>query len=121
MPTVDHVGISRRIEGDKERRRLRELVDKYRPAGTGFIVRTVAEGEPTEKLTADIKFLLGLWNEVGKKLESMRAPACIHPDLDLILRSIRDLLSADVNKCSDRRSRRSTSGSSTSSSRSRRS
>ncbi len=98
MPTVDHVGISRRIEGDKERRRLRELVDKYRPAGTGFIVRTVAEGEPTEKLTADIKFLLGLWNEVGKKLETMRAPACIHPDLDLILRSIRDLLSADVNK-----------------------
>jgi Rne/Rng family ribonuclease len=98
MPTVDHVGISRRIEGDKERRRLRELVDKYRPEGTGFIVRTVAEGEPTEKLTADIKFLLGLWNEVGKKLESMRAPACIHPDLDLILRSIRDLLSADVNK-----------------------
>jgi len=98
MPTVDHVGISRRIEGDKERRRLRELVDKYRPEGTGFIVRTVAEGEPTEKLTADIKFLLGLWNEVGKKLETMRAPACIHPDLDLILRSIRDLLSADVNK-----------------------
>src|SRR5439155_349909 len=62
MPTVDHVGISRRIENEKERRRLRELVDRYRPPGTGFIVRTVAENEPSEKLTADIKFLLGLWN-----------------------------------------------------------
>ena len=98
MPTVDHVGISRRIENEKERRRLRELVDKYRPAGTGFIVRTVAENEPSEKLTADIKFLLGLWNEVGKKRESMKAPACVHPDLDLILRSIRDLFSDEVEK-----------------------
>jgi ribonuclease G len=98
MPTVDHVGISRRIENEKERRRLRELVDRYRPPGTGFIVRTVAENEPSEKLTADIKFLLGLWNEVGKKRESMKAPACVHPDLDLILRSIRDLFSDDVEK-----------------------
>ena len=98
MPTVDHVGISRRIENEKERRRLRELVDKYRPAGTGFIVRTVAENEPSEKLTADIKFLLSLWNEVGKKRETLKAPACVHPDLDLILRSIRDLFSDEVEK-----------------------
>ncbi|MFL5311364.1 MAG: Rne/Rng family ribonuclease [Myxococcales bacterium] len=98
MPTVDHVGISRRIENEKERRRLRELVDRFRPSGTGFIVRTVAENEPEEKLTADIKFLLGLWNEVGKKRETHKAPAIMHPDLDLILRSVRDLFSDDVNK-----------------------
>ncbi|HEX9575268.1 MAG TPA: Rne/Rng family ribonuclease, partial [Myxococcales bacterium] len=98
MPTVDHVGISRRIENEKERRRLRELVDRFRPPGTGFIVRTVAESEPEEKLTADIKFLLGLWNEVGKKRETHKAPAVMHPDLDLILRSVRDLFSDDVNK-----------------------
>jgi ribonuclease G len=98
MPTVDHVGISRRIENEKERRRLRELVDRYRPPGTGFIVRTVAENEPEEKLTADIKFLLGLWNEVGKKRENLRAPALVHPDLDLVLRSVRDLFSDDVSK-----------------------
>jgi len=98
MPTVDHVGISRRIENEKERRRLRELVDRFRPPGTGFIVRTVAENEPEEKLTADIKFLLGLWNEVGKKRETHKAPAVMHPDLDLILRSVRDLFSDDVNK-----------------------
>jgi ribonuclease G len=98
MPTVDHVGISRRIENEKERRRLRDLVDRFRPPGTGFIVRTVAENEPDEKLTADIKFLLGLWNEVGKKRETLKAPALIHPDLDLVLRSVRDLFSDDVNK-----------------------
>ncbi|MBS2023569.1 MAG: Rne/Rng family ribonuclease [Deltaproteobacteria bacterium] len=98
MPTVDHVGISRRIESDKERRRLRELVDKHRPNGTGFIVRTVAENEASEKLTVDIKFLLGVWNEIGKKLDKVRAPALVHPDLDLVLRSIRDLFSADVQK-----------------------
>ena len=98
MPTVDHVGISRRIENEKERRRLRDLVDKYRPQGTGFIVRTVAENEPSEKLTADIKFLLGLWNEVGKKKDQHRAPCLVHPDLDLVLRSIRDLFSDEVEK-----------------------
>ncbi|HWE22750.1 MAG TPA: Rne/Rng family ribonuclease, partial [Myxococcales bacterium] len=98
MPTVDHVGISRRIENEKERRRLRDLVDRFRPSGTGFIVRTVAENEPEEKLAADIKFLLGLWNEVGKKRETLKAPALIHPDLDLVLRSVRDLFSDDVNK-----------------------
>jgi len=98
MPTVDHVGISRRIESEKERRRLRELVDGLRPAGTGFIVRTVAEGVSREKLVADIKFLLGLWNEMARKKDRLRPPALLHPDLDLILRSIRDLFSAEVEK-----------------------
>jgi ribonuclease G len=98
MPTVDHVGISRRVENEKERRRLRELVDGLRPPGTGFIVRTVADGVDKEKLVADIKFLLGLWNEMARKKDKLRAPALLHPDLDLILRSIRDLFSAEVEK-----------------------
>jgi ribonuclease G len=98
MPTVDHVGISRRIEGERERKRLRELVDGLRPPGTGFIVRTVAEGVEKDKLVADIKFLLGIWNEMAHKKDRLRAPALLHPDLDLILRSIRDLLSAEVEK-----------------------
>jgi ribonuclease G len=98
MPTVDHVGISRRIENERERRRLRELVDGLRPAGTGFIVRTVADGVHRDKLVADIKFLLGLWNDMAHKKDKLRAPALLHPDLDLILRSIRDLFSAEVEK-----------------------
>lgn len=98
MPTVDHIGISRRIENDRERRRLREIVEGIRPPGTGFIVRTVAEGVPAEKLQADAKFLLHIWDEIGRKKEKPSGPALLHPDLDIVLRATRDLFSADVEK-----------------------
>jgi len=98
MPTVDHVGISRRIERDGERRRLRELVDRMRPEGTGFIVRTVADGVEGQKLEADIRFLIQVWNEIIRTKDKVGAPALIHPDLDLILRATRDLFTSDVNK-----------------------
>jgi ribonuclease G len=98
MPTVDHVGISRRIENEKERRRLREIVDSLRPPGTGFIVRTVAEGVPADKLQADIRFLIHIWNEMVRKKDRIGAPALLHPDLDIVLRSARDLFSQDVEK-----------------------
>jgi len=98
MPTVDHVGISRRIENEKERRRLREIVDSLRPPGTGFIVRTVADGVPAEKLQADARFLIHIWNEIGRKKDKLGAPALLHPDLDIVLRATRDLFSADVEK-----------------------
>ncbi len=97
MPTVDHIGISRRIERDGERRRLREIVDRMRPAGTGFIVRTVAENVESPKLEADIRFLIGVWNEIVR-LKDKPAPALLHPDLDLILRATRDLFTQDVQK-----------------------
>jgi ribonuclease G len=98
MPTVDHVGISRRIEREGERRRLREIVDRMRPEGTGFIVRTVAEAVEAEKLEADIRFLIQVWNEIIRTKDKVGAPALLHPDLDLILRATRDLFTADVNK-----------------------
>ena len=98
MPTVDHVGISRRIEREGERRRLREVVDRLRPPGTGFIVRTVAENISNEKLEADARFLIGIWNAVGSKKERLGAPALMHPDLDLALRATRDLFAQDVEK-----------------------
>lgn len=98
MPTVDHVGISRRIGNEKERRRLREIVDKLRPAGTGFIVRTVAENVPTEKLEADIRFLIEVWNETVRKNEKLHRAGLMHPDLDLILRATRDLFANDIEE-----------------------
>ncbi len=97
MPTVDHIGISRRIERDGERRRLRDIVDRMRPPGTGFIVRTVAENVESPKLEADIRFLIGVWNEIVR-LKDRPAPALLHPDLDLILRATRDLFTQDVQK-----------------------
>jgi len=98
MPTVDHVGISRRIDNEKERRRLRDLVNRMRPPGTGFIVRTVAENVSEEKLAADIRFLIQVWNEVGKEKDRKGAPALLHPDLDMVLRATRDLFTQDVAK-----------------------
>jgi ribonuclease G len=98
MPTVDHIGISRRIEKEGERRRLREIVDRMRPEGTGFIVRTVAESVEAPKLEADIRFLIQVWNEIIRTKDKVGAPALLHPDLDLILRATRDLFTADVHK-----------------------
>src|SRR5262245_32766299 len=98
MPTVDHVGISRRISNEKERRRLRDIVDRLRPTGTGFIVRTVAENVPQQKLESDIRFLIGVWNETLRRNEKRRGPGLLHPDLDLILRATRDLFAHDVEK-----------------------
>jgi ribonuclease G len=98
MPTVDHIGISRRISSDKERRRLREIIEQMRPPGSGFIVRTVAEGVPEKDLRADMDFLIKLWNEVVRKTETSRCPSLIYSDLDLLLRTVRDLFTADVEK-----------------------
>jgi ribonuclease G len=98
MPTVDHVGISRRISNEKERRRLRDIVERLRPPGTGFIVRTVAENVPQEKLESDIRFLIGIWNQVVRRNEKRGGPGLIHPDLDLILRATRDLFAQDVEQ-----------------------
>jgi ribonuclease G len=98
MPTVDHVGISRRISSDRERKRLREIVDSMRPAGSGFIVRTVADGVSERELRSDMEFLIKLWNEVVRRSEGSRCPALIYNDLDLLLRTVRDLFTADVEK-----------------------
>jgi ribonuclease G len=98
MPTVDHVGISRRIGSDKERKRLRGIVDSMRPPGTGFIVRTVAESVSETELRSDMEFLIKLWNSILKKSEGARAPALLYNDLDLLLRTVRDLFTQDVEK-----------------------
>ena len=98
MPTVEHVGISRRISSDKERRRLREIIDQMRPPGTGFIVRTVAENVPDKDLKADMDFLIKLWNNVVQRTSVARCPSLIYNDLDLLLRTVRDMFTPDVDK-----------------------
>lgn len=98
MPTVDHIGVSRRIVNDKERKRLRDTINELRPKGTGFIIRTVGENKSRADLKADMDFLLHLWSEVGKKKDQVKAPACLYEDLDLITRCVRDLFSPSVEK-----------------------
>ncbi len=98
MPTVDHVGISRRIGSDKERKRLRGIIDSMRPDGAGFIVRTVAEGVSEKELRGDMEFLIKLWNSILAKNKTARPPAQLYGDLDLLLRTVRDLFTPDVDR-----------------------
>ena len=99
MPTTDHIGVSRRIEDDKERQRLRDIVATGRPKGAGgFIVRTACEGVSKREIVADMRFLARLWTSIVKKSGASSAPALLHADLDLVLRAIRDLFTSDVKQ-----------------------
>jgi ribonuclease G len=98
MPTIDHVGISRRIGTDKERKRLREIIESQRPKGAGFIVRTVAEGASEQELRDDMDFLIKLWREILRKSEKARPASLLYADLDLLLRTVRDNLTDDIDK-----------------------
>ncbi len=98
MPTVNYVGVSRRIEDEQERRRLRQLADRLRPPGMGVIVRTAAEGATEKELADDIQFLLQLWSTVEQRSRTSRAPALVYQDLRLIRRVVRDLFTEEVNR-----------------------
>uniref|UniRef100_C6E8T8 Ribonuclease G n=1 Tax=Geobacter sp. (strain M21) TaxID=443144 RepID=C6E8T8_GEOSM len=98
MPTVDHVGISRRIEDEAERERLKEIVDRIKPVGGGFIVRTVSDGKSEEDLVADLHYLTKLWDEIAKKKDNAGAPTLIHSDLDVTQKVVRDILTESVER-----------------------
>jgi ribonuclease G len=96
MPTVNHIGVSRRIEDENERTRLKEILERIRTQGTGgFIVRTAGEQRDEEEFRADLKYLTDLWEQIKRRAEKASAPNAIHHDLDLILRTIRDVLSPE--------------------------
>jgi ribonuclease E len=96
MPTVSHIGVSRKIASEEERQRLkRVLVSERGNASGGFIVRTAAEGASEEDLRADLRFLLHLWDEIKQRSDSSKSPALIYHDLSLIERILRDQVSAN--------------------------
>ena len=98
MPTVNYVGVSRRIENEPERKRLRQMADRLRPKGMGVIVRTAAEGAEEKDLAQDMQFLLQVWNRVEERSKSSRAPALVYQDLHLIRRVVRDLFTDEVER-----------------------
>ena len=98
MPHVAQVGVSRRIGSDKERRRLRDLVNEVRPKGSGFIVRTAAEDASDQELRDDVDFLARLWGEIERREEDLRGAGLVYADLDLSLRVIRDLMREDTSE-----------------------
>ncbi len=98
MPTIDHVGVSRRIERDEERRRLREFVERNRPRGLGFIVRTASGKQSEKRIKQDIDYLTRLWDEIREKAGSVTAPALVYEDLNSVLRAIRDWVTEEIDK-----------------------
>jgi len=98
MPHVAQIGVSRRIGSDKERRRLRDLVNEVRPKGSGFIVRTAAEDANDQELRDDVDFLARLWGQIETKEKDQRGPGLVYADLDLSLRVVRDLLREDTSE-----------------------
>jgi ribonuclease G len=99
MPTVEHVGVSRKIESDNERHRLRKLIQTIRaeediPSG-GFIVRTAGVGISDKDLREDVRYLVRTWLDIRGSAEKSKAPALVHKDLDLVQRLLRDQLAED--------------------------
>lgn len=98
MPESDHVGVSRKIESDTERDRLKRISENIRPLGFGMIVRTEAEGRGEADIRKDLEFLLRMWSQVQEKAAKISAPGLVHQELSLIYKMIRDVFSSDVSK-----------------------
>ena len=100
MPTVDHVGVSRKIDSREERARLRGIVREFREQ-TGFtgglIIRTAAAGRPKEDIVSDLSYFHKMWTEVRHKAETSRAPAVLYQEQSLVAKLLRDLLTDDYS------------------------
>jgi ribonuclease G len=98
MPSTKHIGISRRIESEDERKRLKEIAQSLGTAEGGFILRTASEGQSKREIQRDLRFLTKLWKRIQEKAEKAPAPSLIHQDLDLITRTIRDFFTTDTEQ-----------------------
>jgi ribonuclease G len=91
MPTLEHMGVSRKIASDEERLRLKRILQAKRPGPVGgFITRTAAEGRTEAEIAADMQFLYDLWQDIRTKSEKRPAPMLLHHDLDIVQRILRD-------------------------------
>ena len=98
MPTVEYVGVSRRIEKEEERSRLRKLIKELKPDGMGIIVRTASAGRTKDAFVEEIESLKLLYEEIQKKAKSQRPPKLLHAEQSLLFRTVRDLLMRDVDR-----------------------
>src|SRR3989338_11067967 len=98
MPTVNHMGISRRIEDKGERARLKGIMNDLRTPNSGFIVRTASEGKSHEDFMSDMNFLKKLWGTVQERHDKRQAPCLVHADMDLVFRILRDLFTSDIER-----------------------
>ncbi len=108
MPTVDHIGVSRKIDSRAERSRLRSIVKKFREEHGltgGVILRTAAAGRPEEDIVGDLEYFHQLWTETREKMETRQAPAVVHREESLVAKLLRDFLTTDFStiRIDDRR------------------
>ncbi len=96
LPYLNKIGVSRKIKGEKERKRLKELIEKLRPDTTGWIIRTAAVEATEEELKTEMNFLLNLWAEIKERAEKCKAPALVYEELNIALRAIRDLFNKEI-------------------------
>src|SRR5437016_1527512 len=93
MPTLEHMGVSRKIASDEERHRLKRILQGRRPGPVGgFITRTAAEGRSEVDIAQDMQFLYNLWQDIRTRAEKRPAPMLLHHDLDIVQRILRDQL-----------------------------
>jgi ribonuclease G len=97
LPTVRHLGVSRRIEDEAERDRLLGLIGHFSGGNGGLIVRTVGEGKGPEEFESDLAYLARLWERTRHRAAKVSAPTLLHQDLDLALRVVRDMLRPDFS------------------------
>ena len=97
-PWAQRVGVSRKIDSDRERRRLREIVNRVKPADLGFIIRTAGEGTRDADLEADVKYLTTVWDDIQIKKDRVRAPAVLYEEPALALRVIRDFANTETRR-----------------------
>lgn len=97
MPFIEHTGVSRRIEGDTERERLKEVLETIRPEGKGIIARTVAEGQSYKTLKSDFNMLVKIWKDIVKRSEKGKSVGPVYRDLTFIQRVLRDITDEDVS------------------------
>lgn len=98
MPFIEHTGVSRRIEKDEERDRLKEILETIRPEGKGVIARTVADGQSYKTLKADYNMLNRIWKEVAKSSDDIKAPSLCYKDLNFVQKVLRDITDEDVEE-----------------------
>ena len=98
MPTVDHIGISRKIEDKTERNKLRDLIARLKKPNVGYIVRTVGEAKDGKHFQSDIEYLSKLWENILIKSSNCSAPYLVHRELDILLKSLRDIFTVDVDQ-----------------------
>ncbi len=97
-PWAQRVGVSRKIDSDRERRRLRDIVQRVKPADLGFIIRTAGEGTRDADLEADVRYLTTVWDDIQIRKDQVRAPAVLYSEPALALRVIRDFANADTKR-----------------------